>query len=495
MSIYAQIQILLNYGVAQQLLEPADVIYARHRLMVLLGLAAFHPPEALPEPPQLGPIQGVLDALFDDAVVRDLTASDAISHDLFDSALMDCLMPRPSEVQAKFKMLYQHAPQVATDYFYQQSRASNYVRTARIAQNITWHYPSRFGTLDVTINRSKPEIDPSAIAAARLVTSEAYPACLLCRENEGYSGRINHPARQNLRLIPLRLADEDWFLQYSPYEYYNEHCIVLKAEHEPMRVSAKTFKRLLDFVQFLPHYFVGSNADLPIVGGSILSHEHFQGGHYRFAMQDAAVWQSYDFAPNVELQLLDWPLSVMRLRSSKAGDLLHPASQVLDAWRNYSDEAQDIRAFTDTIPHNTITLIARQADGMFELDMILRNNRTDDTHPYGIFHPSEDLHHIKKENIGLIEVMGLAILPERLLPALQHMAQCLVEMQELSTVYSAHQKWFDGVRAGYSTELEPLAYLKQKVGEVFEQILCCAGVFKATAAGRAGFEHFVASLK
>lgn len=492
MRINAQIQTLLNYGVAQQLLEPADVIYVRHRLMALLGLEAFHPPESLPEPPPLGQIQGVLDDIFNHAVAREIVQSDAIAHDLFDTALMDCLMPRPSEVQAKFKMLYQCAPSSATTYFYQQSRASNYVRVARIAQNITWQYPSRFGALDVTINLSKPEIDPKAIAAARLVQSESYPACLLCRENEGYVGRVNHPARQNLRLIPLRLNSEDWFLQYSPYEYYNEHCIVLKAEHEPMQVSADTFKRLLDFVQFVPHYFVGSNADLPIVGGSILSHEHFQGGHYRFAMQDAAVWQRYDFAHNVELQLLDWPLSVMRLRSSNADDLLQPAHQILNAWRNYSDG--EIHAFTNDTPHNTITLIARQVDGVFELDMVLRNNRTDDAHPYGIFHPHEGLHHIKKENIGLIEVMGLAILPERLWPAVQQMAQCLVTGDDLPVEYAAHQAWFDEIRVDYSSTIEPVNYLKQRMGEVFEQVLCCAGVFKATAAGRLGFERFVASL-
>ncbi|MGL4767164.1 MAG: UDP-glucose--hexose-1-phosphate uridylyltransferase [Formosimonas sp.] len=494
MMVYQHIQTLLNYALAQQLIEPSDLIYARHRLMSLLHLAFFEPPSSI-ETVALGQIQSVLDALFAYAVEQHVVAhDDAITHDLFDTALMDCLMPRPSQVQAQFKALHQTAPQAATEYFYQQSRASNYIRMARIAHNIGWSIESSFGHLDITINLSKPEIDPRHIAQARLAPSDGYPTCLLCRENEGYAGRLHHPARHNLRLIPLELNQEDWFLQYSPYEYYNEHCIVLKAEHEPMHITSATIRRLLDFVQFLPHYFIGSNADLPIVGGSILSHEHFQGGRYRFAMQEARAWQSQELAPHVELQLLHWPLSVLRLRSIHIDNLLTSAQRILKAWRDYSDDEHGIRAFTQDTPHNTVTLIARQNNGAFELDMVLRNNRVDAIHPHGIFHPHEGLHHIKKENIGLIEVMGLAILPARIWPAALHMADCLQYHTALSIEYAAHQAWFSTIAANYTSDIAPLDYVKQHIGQVFEQVLCCAGVFKATPAGRLAFERFIATI-
>ena len=352
--------------------------------------------------------------------------------------------------------------------------------------------------MDITINLSKPEKDPKAIIAAGQAKSASYPKCLLCRENEGYAGRMDHPARQNLRLIPLTLNNEPWFLQYSPYEYYNEHCIVLKAEHEPMKLTRATFVRLLDFVALFPHYFLGSNADLPIVGGSILSHDHFQGGCYEFAMsraevEHAFVWPKYT---DIEVQQLIWPMSVLRLRGQNAAQLVDAADELLNNWRGYSDAAVGIFAQTHDTPHNTVTPIARMREGVFELDLVLRNNRTSDEHPLGIFHPHTELHHIKKENIGLIEVMGLAVLPDRLQTALQHLAACLRGEDALSNhpELAVHADWFAQIAPKYVAGTDAQDYLKSAIGAVFVQVLTDAGVYKRDAAGQAGFARFIEQL-
>jgi UDPglucose--hexose-1-phosphate uridylyltransferase len=500
MKAHAYVKALLQYGVAQRLFAPVDWFYVQHRLMALLGLAEM-PVEVAPlEPCGFGQVQNLLDAMCDDAIARGVLAPCGVAgRDIFDSALMDCLMARPSQVQAQFERLNAQSAQLATDDYYHLARASNYVRLARVAKNIKWTWRGQFGVLDMTVNLSKPEKDPAQIAAARSAAAVDYPKCLLCRENEGYAGRLDHPARQNLRLIPLRLnGDEDWFLQYSPYEYFNEHCIVLKAEHEPMTIGAHTFVRLLDFVAQFPHYFMGSNADLPIVGGSILSHEHFQGGRYDFAMANAAV---LDEAPmtrqaKVRMQMLHWPMSVLRLLSTDKEALQAAASDVLAQWRVYSDERVDVVAHSAGTPHNTITPIARHRNGGFELDLVLRNNRTSSAHPLGIFHPHEALHHIKKENIGLIEVMGLAVLPDRLAGAMVQMAACLrgeCVFESLSEL-AAHGAWFAQIAARYDAQMDALAYVQHEVGAVFEQVLCDAGVFKQDAVGLAAFRRFVAQI-
>ncbi|TDR32736.1 UDP-glucose--hexose-1-phosphate uridylyltransferase [Hydromonas duriensis] len=487
---------LVNYGVAQNLCQPSDVFYVRHRLMSLLKIDTWVESMASVDTPAFGQIQQVLDRLLTYAVEHQVLPNDGITQkDLFDTALMDCLLPPPSVVQARFASNYQQSPVQATSEFYQHSRASNYVRVARVAKNLRWTYPSEFGDLDITINLSKPEKDPKAIVAEGAKASENYPQCVLCRENEGYAGRVNHPARHNLRLMPLSLNDEPWFLQYSPYEYYNEHCIVLKATHEPMTISELTFERLLSFVSQYPHYFMGSNADLPIVGGSILSHDHFQGGRHTFAMANARVIHSQISSQYSDLtvQILHWPLSVVRLSSANQEGIKTVASQLLHHWRNYSDESVDIHAFTGDTPHNTITPIARQRDGVFELDLVLRNNRTSVEHPLGIFHPHRELHHIKKENIGLIEVMGLAVLPDRLATALNVMQTCLENQQDLNAYpeLSAHAEWFEHIRQGYQPNTSAQVFLRTEVGRVFEQVLMHAGVFKTTPTGVTAFKRFL----
>lgn len=487
---------LIAYGIEQNLCAASDAYYVRHRLMNLLQLDDWVEPETHVIPPAFGHVQALLDELLDFALSQGVLPNDGITQkDLLDTAIMDCLLPPPSVAQKQFAEQLAVSAVVATDTYYHQSRASNYVRVARIAKNLTWVYRSPFGDLDVTVNLSKPEFDPKAIIAAGATKSEKYPLCLLCRENEGYAGRVDHPARQNLRLMPLTLQNESWFLQYSPYEYYTEHCIVLKSAHEPMSISGKTFARLLDFVRQFPHYFVGSNADLPIVGGSILSHDHFQGGRYEFAMANAQVIhsQASNQYPDVTMELLHWPLSVVRLVSGNESGLLAVAENILKHWRAYSDESVDVFAWSGETPHNTITPIARHRHGLFELDLVLRNNRTSAAHPLGIFHPHAELHHIKKENIGLIEVMGLAVLPERLATAMKVLGACLLGEATLSDYpeLAAHQVWFDSVLPEYDQSMPVDEFLQMQVGRVFEQVLTHAGVFKQTDTGIAAFKRFL----
>ncbi len=423
------------------------------------------------------------------------------ARDQFDTELMACLTPRPSEVAARFQALYQESPQAATDYYYGLSRATNYIRVDRVEKDRLWTAPTPYGELVVTINLSKPEKDPKAIAAAKNAPKSGYPACALCRENEGYRGSANQAARGNHRLIPLELCGERWFLQYSPYVYYNEHCIVLSEEHRPMKVSRESFQRLLEFVTLLPHYFLGSNADLPIVGGSILTHDHFQGGRYEFPMAKAPLREELAFPgfEDVRAGIVHWPMSVIRLRAGDKARLVELADRILTAWRGYSDAGADILAFTGDTPHNTITPIARRRGEDFELDLVLRNNRTTEEHPLGLFHPHSEYHHIKKENIGLIEVMGLAILPPRLLTETQLLAQALGEPQKAEEILSRpemekHRPWYQELKAKAIPAGEEERAIQESIGEIFGKILGNAGVYKDHEAGRAAFRRFCASL-
>ena len=498
-SVSCALHRLMQYASEQGLLAEADQYAVRHRLMEVLHLDAWPEAESAQKSIELGHIQSVLDVLVADAFARGVIPNDGITqYDLLDTAIMGCFVPAPSVVQAEFFQYLKNSPQQATQYFYHQSRASNYIRTERIAKNNCWKYECDYGVLDITINLSKPEKDPKAIIAAGQAKSISYPKCLLCRENEGYAGRVDHPARQNLRLIPVALNQESWFLQYSPYEYYNEHCIVLKSTHEPMRLVRETFVRLLDFVRQFLHYFIGSNADLPIVGGSILSHDHFQGGRYDFAMSSASVeqifqWEKY---PHIEVQKVAWPMSVLRFRSRNADQLVDAADELLNFWRQYSDEHLNIHSHTDATPHNTITPIARMREGMYELDLVLRNNRTDEQHPLGIFHPRAALHHIKTENIGLIEVMGLAVLPARLQNALQHLSECLQgkDVLENHPELLIHKDWFEHIAQFYQPNMDAYDYLKSAIGEVFVEVLHDAGVYKRDADGQAGFVRMIKQL-
>jgi UDPglucose--hexose-1-phosphate uridylyltransferase len=408
---------------------------------------------------------------------------------------------RPSEVRAKFKDLYENESSLAaTDYFYKLSCDSNYIRRQRIKKDQKWTTDTEFGTLDVTINLSKPEKDPKAIAAAKNAKQSAYPKCQLCKENEGYAGRVNHPARQNHRIIPLTINGSDWFFQYSPYVYYNEHCIVFNSEHTPMKIERATFAKLLDFVEQFPHYFVGSNADLPIVGGSILSHDHFQGGHYTFAMAKAPVEQELTFAgyEDVKAGIVKWPMSVIRISAPKKERLIELADVILKAWRGYTDEAAFVFAETDGEPHNTITPIARRRGEDFELDLVLRNNITTEEHPLGVYHPHAALHHIKKENIGLIEVMGLAVLPARLKDEMAELADALVAGSDLyaTETLASHAKWAEGFLPKYDkiTPENVTEILHEEIGLVFNEVLKDAGVYKCTPEGREAFLRFVQTV-
>ena len=416
---------LTEYGLVTGLVEPEDRRFTINRLLELFHLdelddevaAAYAKRTPMTQESAEAALEGILNEMLDYAAEDGLMPEDTITYrDLFDTKIMSMLVPRPSEVIKKFQALYQISPKEATDYFYKLSRDTNYIRRYRIKKDQKWTADTEFGTLDITINLSKPEKDPKAIAAAKLVKSSSYPKCLLCPENEGYAGRVNHPARQNHRIIPITINDTPWGFQYSPYVYYNEHCIVFNSQHVPMKIEKNTFIKLFDFVKLFPHYFLGSNADLPIVGGSILSHDHFQGGHYTFAMAKAPIEKHVTIPgyEDVEAGIVKWPLSVLRIRHKDEKRLIELATHVLEAWRGYTDESAFIFAETDGEPHNTITPIARRSGDMFELDLTLRNNITTDEHPLGVYHPHAEYHHIKKENIGLIEVMGLAVLPARL---------------------------------------------------------------------------------
>ena len=413
---------------------------------------------------------------------------------------MGVLTPRPSQVIDKFNSLYAESPEKATDYYYKFSGDTNYIRRDRIAKIQKWQYASDYGTIDITVNLSKPEKDPKAIAAAKNAPQSGYPKCQLCRESEGYAGRVDFPARQNHRIIPITIDNSNWFMQYSPYVYYNEHCIVFNGKHTPMKIDKAAFSKLLEFVTLFPHYFVGSNADLPIVGGSILSHEHFQGGRYEFAMERAPIETEISFAgfENIRAGIVKWPMSTIRLQSADRESLVELADKILTGWRAYSDETAFIFAETDGVPHNTITPIARRRGDMYELDLVLRNNITTDEHPLGVFHPHAELHHIKKENIGLIEVMGLAVLPPRLKPELEALADALVNGKDLraNELTASHADWAESFAVNYSeiNEENAMDIIKAEVGKVFATVLEHAGVFKRTAEGKEAFLKFIKTV-
>lgn len=485
---------LITYALRTGLIEPCEEIWATNAILEALGLTGYTKPEG-----EVGEIDlnAVLNDLMDDAHARGVLPEDSIAYrDLFDTMLMGRITPRPGQVVKEFRTLYAGDPKAATDWYYKLSQDTNYIRRDRIAKDVKWVSPTEYGDLDITINLSKPEKDPKAIAAARNLPAGGYPLCQLCAENEGYAGRLDHPARQNHRIIPITINSSPWFLQYSPYVYYNEHCICLNAEHTPMKIDRTCFGKLLDFVAQFPHYFVGSNADLPIVGGSILAHDHFQGGRYTFAMEKAPVEKTVTFAgfEDVTAGIVKWPMSVIRISSEDSSRLVELADRILSSWRGYTDEAAFIFAETKGEPHNTITPIARMRDGKFELDLVLRNNITTEEHPMGVYHPHAELHHIKKENIGLIEVMGLAVLPARLKEELAAVADCLATGKSLAEneLTAKHENWAESFRKKYTiTEKNALEVVQTETGLVFAQVLEHAGVYARTDAGRGAFVKFI----
>ena len=442
-----------------------------------------------------------LSVLLDDAFARGVLAENSVVYrDLLDSELIGRLTPRPAQVIERFNSLYAVSPEAATDWYYAFSQDTNYIRRDRIAKDVQWKTATEYGELDITINLSKPEKDPKAIAAARNLPASDYPRCQLCAENEGYAGRVNHPARQNHRIIPITISGKPWYFQYSPYVYYNEHCICLNLVHTPMKIDRDCFAKLLDFVRQFPHYFVGSNADLPIVGGSILAHDHFQGGRYTFAMERAEIETPFVFPgyEDVRSGIVKWPLSVVRIRCADSERLVSLADEILNRWRAYTDEAAVIYAETDGVPHNTITPIARRRGGDYELDLVLRNNLTTEEHPLGLYHPHAELHHIKKENIGLIEVMGLAVLPARLKTELAAVAGCLASGGDLRAdeLTAKHADWAEGFRTKYDiTPENVMDIVRRETGLVFAQVLEHAGVYKRTPEGRAAFLRFLETVK
>ena len=493
MKIETYIDSLVSYAMNKGLALPEDHMVLTNRLLEILHMDDYAPSDE----PQTEELEEILAGLLDYACEKGLCEDNVVARDLFDTKLMGALTPMPREVIAIFKALYEKSPEAATDWYYQFSCDTDYIRRYRIAKDMRWKYDSDYGTIDITINLSKPEKDPKAIAAAKLAPQSGYPKCLLCTENEGYAGRMNHPARQNHRVIPLTIAGGDWRLQYSPYVYYNEHCIVFNSQHIPMKIDKAAFRKLLDFVTIFPHYFVGSNADLPIVGGSILSHEHFQGGHYTFAMETAPVEKEISFAgyEDVQAGIVKWPMSVIRVRGKDAERLADLADKILTCWRGYSDPAAMIWAETDGEPHNTITPIARRRGQDYELDLVLRNNLTTQEHPLGLYHPHGDKHHIKKENIGLIEVMGLAVLPSRLKGELTALAEAIVAGKDIAAdeVLGKHAAWVAELKTRHSFTAEnAMDIVLQETGRVFAEVLEDAGVYKCTAEGREAFLRFIA---
>ena len=488
---------LVQYGVESGLIPEEERIYTTNQILEVLEKDEYEEPaETFSRIDLADTLEHILDYALETGVLKD---GGVVSRDLFDTKLMNCLTPRPSQVIRTFRENYDRSPQVATDAYYQFSVATNYIRKDRIAKDKKWKTPSEYGDIDITINLSKPEKDPKAIAAAKLAKQSSYPKCQLCVENEGYAGRMNHPARQNHRIIPITINGGQWGFQYSPYVYYNEHCIVFNGEHTPMKIERATFRKLFDFVKLFPHYFLGSNADLPIVGGSILSHDHFQGGHYTFAMEKAEMEKTFTIPgyEDVEAGIVHWPLSVIRIRCKDEGRLVDLADHILQKWRGYTDEDAFIYAETDGEPHNTITPIARMRDGVYELDLALRNNITTEECPLGVYHPHAELHHIKKENIGLIEVMGLAVLPARLKGEMEKLAEYILEGKDIRSDgdLEKHADWVDSFRDAYEfTEENIDEILQQEIGKVFVKVLEDAGVYKCTEEGRAAFDRFVETL-
>ena len=492
MKIETYIDSLVSYAMNTGLAEPEDHQVLVNRLLDLLGKPDYEPSDE----PQSEDLEEILAGILDYAVEKGLCDDGITAKDIFDTRIMGALTPMPREVIRTFREKYAEDPVKATDWYYKLSCDTDYIRRYRIAKDMRWKYESEYGELDITINLSKPEKDPKAIAAAKNAPQTAYPKCQLCVENEGYAGRMNHPARANHRIIPIEVCGEDWRLQYSPYVYYNEHCIVFNSKHVPMKIDRSAFAKLLSFVGSFPHYFVGSNADLPIVGGSILSHEHFQGGHYTFAMENAPVEQKIAFEgyEDVQAGIVKWPMSVIRLTAADPERITDLADKILTAWRGYSDESVDVIAFSDGEPHNTITPIARRRGEDFELDLVLRCNITTAEHPLGVFHPHADKHHIKKENIGLIEVMGLAVLPSRLKAELHDLAEAIVAGKDIAAdeVLNKHAAWVEELKKQYTFTAEnALETLLQETGKVFSEVLEDAGVYKNTEAGRAAFLRVV----
>ncbi len=488
---------LVAYGLETGLIPEDEKIYTTNLLLDVFHEEEFDETDPMPETDEL---EEILALLLDEAVRRGLITDSVVYRDLFDTRIMNCLVPRPAEIRRIFAEKYAVSPREATDFFYKLSQDSDYIRRYRIRKDIRWKTESPYGDIDISINLSKPEKDPKAIAAARNRKASSYPKCLLCVENEGYAGRVNHPARENHRIIPITINESAWGFQYSPYVYYNEHCIVFNQQHTPMKIERNTFIKLFDFVRQFPHYFLGSNADLPIVGGSILSHDHFQGGHYTFAMEKAPVEKKFAIPgyEDVEAGIVKWPLSVIRIRHADDRRLVDLATHILEKWRGYTDEDAFIFAETEGEPHNTITPIARTRDGLFELDLALRNNITTPESPLGVYHPHEEYHHIKKENIGLIEVMGLAILPARLKEEMELLKEYILSGKDIASNdrLEKHAAWAAEFLPRYEcvTEENIEEILRHEIGQVFVHVLEDAGVFKCTPQGREAFMRFVSVL-
>ena len=495
--LYEAIKKLVQYGINTGLTPESERIYTTNLLLDVMKEDSY---EDMPCDLSNIVLEDVLTELLDEAVKRDIIEDSITYRDLLDTKLMNCLMPRPSQIQTDFWKKYETSPETATDYYYKLSQDSDYIRRYRIRKDRKWTVDTEYGTLDITINLSKPEKDPKAIAAAGKAKSASYPKCQLCMENEGYAGRTNHPARENHRIIPITIQGKKWGFQYSPYVYYNEHCIVFNGEHIPMKIDRNTFAKLFDFIKLFPHYFLGSNADLPIVGGSILSHDHFQGGNYTFAMAKAPVTENFQIAgyEDVAAGIVKWPLSVIRLQSRDSERIIDLAEHILSKWRSYTDKDAFIFAETKGVPHNTITPIARKRGDFFELDLTLRNNITTEEHPLGVFHPHAKLHHIKKENIGLIEVMGLAVLPARLKGEMELLRQYILEGRDIRSndQIAKHADWVDEFLPAYTDiSADNIDHiLEQEVGKVFCQVLEDAGVYKNTEEGRKAFHRFLEIL-
>lgn len=495
--LYENIKKLVEYGIQSGLTPESERVYTTNLLLDLFHEDNY---EDLPVDTSSPDLENILGALLDEAVQRGLLEDSIVYRDLFDTRLMNCLLPRPSQVQKTFWEKYAASPEEATGYYYKFSQDSDYIRRYRVKKDLKWTVDSPYGEIDITINLSKPEKDPKAIAAAKNAKSSSYPKCQLCMENEGYAGRVNHPARENHRIIPITINNSQWGFQYSPYVYYNEHCIVFNGEHIPMKIDRAAFTKLFDFIKLFPHYFLGSNADLPIVGGSILSHDHFQGGNYTFAMAKAPIEQEITIPgyEDVKAGIVKWPLSVLRIRCRDEKRLIDLADHILQVWRGYTDKAAFIFAETDGEPHNTITPIARKRGDDYELDLALRNNITIQEHPLGVFHPHAQYHHIKKENIGLIEVMGLAVLPSRLKEELEILAEYILEGKDIRSCekIEKHADWVDSFLPKYDsvTPENIMDILQKEVGIVFTHVLEDAGVYKCTPEGREAFLRFVAAL-
>ena len=495
MKIETYIDSLVSYAMNCGLAQPEDHQVLVNRLLDLLRKDDYEPSDE----PQSEDLEEILAGILDYACEKELCEDNITARDIFDTRIMGALTPMPREIIASFREKYAADPVAATDYYYKLSCDTDYIRRYRIAKDMRWKYQSEYGEMDITINLSKPEKDPKAIAAAKNAPQSGYPKCQLCRENEGYAGRMNHPARANHRIVPIEVCGEDWCLQYSPYVYYNEHCIVFNSRHVPMKIDKAAFEKLLDFVRVFPHYFVGSNADLPIVGGSILSHEHFQGGHYTFAMETAPVEKLLTFKgyEDIRAGIVKWPMSVIRLTGNNPARIASLADKILTIWRGYSDETVGVIAFSDGEPHNTITPIARRRGDDYELDLVLRCNITTTEHPLGVFHPHADKHHIKKENIGLIEVMGLAVLPSRLKKELTDLAQAVVDGKDIAAddVLGKHAAWVEELRTQYTFTVEnAMDIILRETGKAFAAVLEDAGVYKNTPEGAAAFARFAARV-